>query len=161
MKTISVFFQSKVFFWIVVVAVIATVMYAFFLVGSPSQQRAIQFDQRRISDLQQISYAVLTYWDTRGRLPKSLEEIKNDKIEPAIYLPSVQDPRTGEPYEYRVLGEKTYELCAVFETESSSTSKRIRKPVPAVLVYLGEDSRWDHGIGRACFQREVSKQRTP
>lgn len=135
------FFQSSLFIRLVIGVVVASVVYAVFLVGSPGQQRAFQLDQRRVSNLQQIAFALDEYWRKNQQLPQNFEEFKSQNI----YIQSVADPETRIPYEYRVTGEKTYELCAVFAKESYAKS----------LVRPFADP-WEHQIGRTCFQREVT-----
>ncbi|MBI2644182.1 MAG: hypothetical protein HYW95_01580 [Candidatus Wildermuthbacteria bacterium] len=137
----------KIFFVVVIVLVVGAVVYGLVLVGSPSQQRAVQFDQRRISDLQGISYAIDSYWQRNKELPSSLEDLRNQQ--PYTYVSSIRDPLTGELYEYRVQNATTYELCAAFATDTSSEAEEMGMPKP-----FFEES-WDHGIGRQCFTRQV------
>ena len=137
------FFSSKVFVKIVIGVVVLAVGYGISLAGSPLKQRAFQFDQRRISDLQNISSAVGTYWRNNEKLPLTFEDLKNQYS----YIRSVADPVTQEPYEYIVRSETEYELCAVFETDSSDHGARVSKE-----PFLDP---WKHGIGKTCFKREV------
>ncbi|MBI1971613.1 MAG: hypothetical protein HYS52_02090 [Candidatus Wildermuthbacteria bacterium] len=139
---------AKAFAGVVILLVVAFIAYGIFITGTPGQQRAAQFDQRRISDLQQISYAIDAYWERENQLPASFDDLGKGKV-PYAYVQSVKDPRTQEPYEYRLLGEKTYELCADFETDSKQVQARAKIPVPF------SEETWEHGIGRACFEREV------
>ena len=53
------------------------------------------------------------------------------------------------PYEYRIVSENVYELCAIFETESNASQDLRAVPKPF------SEQIWDHGIGRACFTLEV------
>jgi hypothetical protein len=136
--------RAKAFAGIVAVLVIVFIGYGIVLTGTPGQQRQLQFDQRRISDLQQISYAVNAYWQSSEKLPAGFDDLKNQLYS---YIQSVTDPKTQVAYEYRVLGDKTYELCATFETDSSKTAARLKAQVP-----FSEQS-WDHAAGRVCFER--------
>ena len=70
-------FTSKVFVKIVIGVVVLAVGYGIFLSGSPQKQRAFQFDQRRISDLQNISSALNTYWKNNEKLPETFDDLKN------------------------------------------------------------------------------------
>jgi len=119
------------------------VLYGLILVGTPAQQRLLQFDERRVSDLQQITFAIDAYWDRNKKLPESLEDLRD----PRYYLQSIADPKTGDPYEYHALSETGYELCAAFEVDSSQIQEEFPKPFSAEL--------WDHGVGRTCFPLEV------
>src|SRR3989344_3682341 len=116
------------------------------LTGTPGQQRALQFDQRRTSDLQQIASAIQMYWEQQKKLPQGFEDLKQQQF---TYIQSVQEPETQAPYEYKVLGEKTYELCAVFATDSSQYEAKTKAPTP----FSAE--QWNHAKGPVCFTREV------
>lgn len=142
------FFSSKIFLLLVTIAVVAAVIYAIFLVGSPGEQRALQMDQRRISDLQQISFAIDAYWQQNEELPQSFEDLANGNY----HVSSIQDPETGERYEYRIIGERTYELCAMFNRASGD------QRVPTAQPF--SDTAWEHGAGRECFQREATARET-
>jgi hypothetical protein len=143
MKTL---FSSKAFSWIVIGAVVIAVVYGITLAGSPGEQRLLQFDQRRVSDLQQISYAVERYWQLNEEFPASLEDLTG----PQYGVFSLVDPKTQEPYMYVVIGEREYELCAVFETDTSLTTR-----APKLVSVYGQS--WDHGIGQTCFEFQVQK----
>ena len=142
--------RTKAFAGIVAILVIVFIGYGIVLTGTPGQQRAFQFDQRRVSELQQISYAIDTYWQNNEKFPASFDDLKNQQHS---YIQSVTDPKTQVAYEYRVLGDKSYELCATFETDSAKTAVRFKTPVP-----FSEQS-WDHATGRVCFEREVQELR--
>ena len=137
----------RVFMGIVMVAVVSAVVYGLTLVGTPAQQRLLQFDERRVSDLQSITYTIDSYWQRNGNLPATLEDLRN----PLYYVNSIQDPKTGESYEYRIVSNTAYELCAVFETDSEMQQDSRAMPKPF------SEQIWDHGIGRACFPLEVHK----
>lgn len=142
--------RVKVLVAIATVLVIIFIAYGIVLTGTPGQQRAFQFDQRRISDLQQISYSINSYWENSGKLPASFEDLKTKQYS---HIQSVTDPKTQVAYEYRVLGDKSYELCAEFETDSSLSARRLKARVPF------SEEVWDHVIGRVCFDREVQESR--
>jgi len=134
----------------VTVLVVVFIGYGIILGGTPSQQRAFQFDQRRTSDLQQISYAIDSYWQNNEKLPASFADLKNQQYS---YIQSVTDPKTQVAYEYRVIGDKLYELCATFETDSLKTAARFKAQVPY------SEQSWDHAVGKVCFEREVQELR--
>ena len=137
---------AKIFTGAVVVSVALTVLYGLMLVGTPAQQRLLQFDERRISDLQQITFAIDSYWERSKELPEVLEDLRDARY----YVQSITDPKTGEPYEYIILTEDTYQLCAIFETDTASSQYQ-EKP------RAFSEELWNHGIGRACFTLEVRK----
>ena len=141
------FFSSKFFVFLVVGVIVLAVGYGIFLAGSPATQRILQFDQRRVSDLQQISFAIDAYWGRNEKPPETLEDLKDSRY----FIRSITDPATEEPYEYRILSGTTYELCAVFEKDSFEQRKEFGKPF--------SEQVWEHGVGKTCFGREIREVR--
>ncbi len=86
-------------------------------------------DAERFEDLQAIVAQAQEMYEAGGRLPPSLEEIEKTTKRRL----SVADPQTFEVYEYRVLDEHRFEVCASFERASSGGPN-------------------EHGVGRSCFQ---------
>jgi len=134
-KTISV--RSAIAIGMTVV-VLAAVIAGILLIGSPAQERLRRLDERRILDLRDLSYAVNVFWARNNRLPSSLDELAEQ--EPIAH--ELTDPETGTLYEYRLVSDNLYELCAVFSGESDFD----RPDLP--YGYL-----WMHGAGSECFQR--------
>jgi len=139
----------KIFLAVVILSISAAVVYGIILLGSPSEQRAIQFDQRRESDLQNISFAIDAYWKTNKKLPETLEDLKASRS----FIRSVVDPATEEPYEYRILSDTTYELCAEFATDSAEQQRAFPKAF--------SEQTWDHDMGHTCFEREIRDSDVP
>ena len=133
---------------VVVVLVVASLGYSVYLFGTPGEQRSIQFDRQRVSDLENISYNVDEFWELNGELPAGFEAMSGARYS----IHSVHDPETGAPYEYRVVdgAEGSYELCAVFQTDT--TERKERSP-------QFSDDPWGHGTGRTCFPLEVRHER--
>ncbi len=120
----------------VIVAIIAGVMVA----GSPAEGRMQQLDRVRARDLQSIAASIDDFWQRHERLPNSLGELVAD---PRAQV-SIEDPDTEQEYEYRILDEDSYELCAVFAL-ASITNNRAR------------DAFWLHDAGRHCFSLVASR----
>ena len=120
---------------VVVVSIVAGVI----LVGSPAEGRLERLDSTRIEDLRGIMVATDAYWDPNARLPTSLDELAEDQRTRVNTI----DPGSAESYEYRVLGEETYELCATFDRESPPPTGRASADF------------WRHGAGRQCFELNV------
>ena len=133
----------KVFLALAILVVAAAVGYGIYLVGSPAGQRSLKFDERRVSDLENISYAVDAYWDRTKGLPDTLEGLKG----PRYFVQSIEDPETGAPYEYRVIDGANYELCAVFNAASAQEEKGFPRLYSARMA--------EHAAGRVCFQLEA------
>ena len=129
-----------------VVVVVATVGYSIYVVGTPGQQRNVRLDEQRIDDLRGISRNVDRYYETNGTLPANLFDLQG----PRYSVQSIEDPQTGRPYGYYLVGGVNYELCAVFNTESPERRDE-RRPF--------SESIWDHGPGLTCFPLTAEGER--
>ena len=100
---------------VVVTLVIAVGLY---LAGSPATARQEALDRRRVDDLHVIALQVKLYRTTHGALPPSLAAVDSSRIAPIS-----RDPVTGEPYEYEILSDSTFALCATFALPSEPDSR--------------------------------------
>ena len=124
---------------LVIVAVIAAVVAGLVFLGSRTEERLRQMDQKRVDDLRNIASAIDLYWTRQQRLPASLEDLSQ---QPGLSL-KIRDPATEQLYEYQAHAAGSYELCATFERDSAERS-----------LAHGSDF-WSHGAGRQCFQLEA------
>ncbi len=126
---------------VVVIAVVGCVAYAFVLMGSPGKQRDIRLDRERVSHLSNIADNIDVYWELNGELPEDLAEMSG----PRYFLHRIHDPERGGRYEYLVIEDNRYELCAVFSrpTPEQDEPRRFSERV------------WEHGAGRTCFPLEA------
>jgi hypothetical protein len=149
--------QMKLFVRGVVGASALAVLAGFFIVGSPFAERERQFDDRRVSDLSSIQWGIVNEWQAKEVVPSSLEELRDPISGFVIPL----DPETGESYEYRRTGDRSFELCATFNLPSDDQEMR-EKPVPAYPYPSdGLQENWSHGEGRTCFPRTIDPDRYP
>ncbi len=139
----------------------AAIIYGFIVAGSPGTARQVQFDRQRLSDLRQISQSVQHYANDKGELPVDLALLINDPK----YVRSFgiyTDKETGNDYEYRLIDETHYELCAVFFASSDEQDdKYYREPYPVPMTIDGKEMGVDplslpHPEGRHCYSMTVS-----
>ncbi len=142
---------AKVFVYAVSVITLGFVVWGIILVGSPSLQKARNLDDGRINDLSSIQAQVLSYWQVKNVLPKSLSDL-ND---PLANYSVPKDPRTGLDFEYKTLSKNSFEICATFETESVVENSPVARPLYYPQTSVNEN--WQHGIGRTCFDRTIDE----
>lgn len=133
------------FGWLAAGLVASALIWGLFAVGSPFAERIRKLDQRRLADLQNIveemERVVLERRRTDGPklarpLPSTLEEL----VESAEYLRlEIRDPETGHPYEYEVLRDGCFRLCATFQFDRDERT----------------DVIWNHPAGRSCFEFDL------
>lgn len=132
--------------WLAIVAsvvVLATVVAAIVVMGSPSAQREARLDARRAADLFRIGNAVDRWVERRDALPPDLATLA---AEPGSRL-AVADPVTGAPYAYAITGPRRYRLCATFTTDTAQSGDADAWPGEA----------WNHDVGPQCFERKVNE----
>jgi len=130
--------------------VLVSVVGAFFVVGSPQSARLIQFDEQKVSDLQNIQYQIINYWQKKGSLPNSLSDL-NDPL--SSYMVTIIDPQTNQQYEYFKHDDMvtpTFELCADFNKKSKEN-----------IGFKNSNDNWVHSAGRVCFMRTIDKDLYP
>jgi hypothetical protein len=153
--------SRKVNAWFGILLVVAAIVAGFIVVGSPAHQRALRFDNQRVSDLQNIQWQVLNYWQQKSVLPTNLDSLK-DSLSGNI-VPT--DPETKKPYEYAVKSTTSFELCATFLRKVEDKSGRGGfmgrgyYDMTSPIGYL--DENWKHEAGRTCFTRTIDPERYP
>ena len=116
---------------------LAAVVGGIALTGLPAEQRLIALDKKRVGDLRWLELAVRRYQTRNGVLPASLAVISAERVA------HLSDPVTEEPYTYRVTGERSFQLCAIFARRNDKTS---RYPFKA------------HEQGFHCFDHEIERK---
>lgn len=118
------------------IAVIGAVLAGLYFSGSPSEQRRLRIDERRVQDLTRISRAITGHWKKYSRLPTNLLVLADGQRMRS--LPT--DPETGASYTLESLGTHSYRLCAEFSIASEERSS---------------EDFWAHENGLQCFEFEL------
>ena len=153
----------------IAVVAIATIGSGFIIVGTPGQARLETFDEQKVSDLQNIQYQIVSYWQSKDALPTTLTDL-NDSIS-GFSVPV--DPQNSDSYQYKVLPSKlgvgitessgftpfvempTFQLCATFNAISDGSVPAISEPMPATLSGGTISGDWWHAAGNTCFVRTI------
>jgi len=128
----------QAFVALVVATVVVSVIGGLLLLGSPRKERERRLDERRVAEMRAIANAVDWYWTRHGRLPDSFADLSREQ---AIQVNPL-DPETQQPYDYRVLGVNSYELCATFARNAAEED------------HVPQGGFWAHGSGSQCFRLE-------
>lgn len=126
------------------VVVIATVVAAMLVMGSPGLQRESRLDRTREQNMQRIAMAINRRTVAGKPLPANLASLAR---EPGRRL-SIVDPATSAPYVYEITGDRSYRLCAIFTTDTAQESRK---------AWIDQD--WLHGTGRHCFDRKADRKK--
>lgn len=128
-------------------AITVSVVWGFAIIGSPFAERDRRFDAERASDLRSIQEDVIRFWLDMKTLPANLDEIASR--DPQSHWVAPKDPQSGTLYEYRKIGDLSFEVCAIFAraTEIDNDSVGSRR-------YRGNPD-WNHEAGRTCFPHAI------
>jgi len=141
------------FFYISLALIIAAFISAFFFVESPKTARARRLDQIVVSNISSIEADINTYYTDKKVLPANLEALRSDS---GVYLDQtwLVDPETKQALVYNKSGEKSFELCATFRTDSHQDIQgQTLAPVSSPSVsYPGSKV---HGIGYQCLSGDL------
>ena len=134
------------------VLVLATIVAGFFIMGSPAQVRLYRFDDQKVSDLQNIQWQIVNYWQQKQTLPNSVNEIED----PLSGWMMPRDPQ-GQEYRYEKTSDLSFKLCASFNADSRGQSP---EAMP-VRAYGTLEGNFQHGSGEQCFDRTIDPERYP
>ncbi len=143
--------------WISGAMILIVLVTGIISVGTPTMARSYQNDDIRISNMGMVVQSLLMYWNENNLvLPKSLNELK-DPIR-GISIP--RDPLSNAEYEYIKKAGSTFQICAVFETDtlqemqsSGSTMMNSSRPMMYDMPYNDTYEFWRHPKGHFCFDR--------
>jgi hypothetical protein len=153
---------KKIIPYLGIILVIAAIVTGFILVGSPTKQRAMKFDSQRVSNLKDIQYQILSYWQTKKTVPSTLE-VMNDSFSGQV-VPL--DAETGASYEYKMKDKNSFELCATFsldyvDTKGKGSAGYISSSMDYTypIGYFSPTDNWKYNKGRTCFQRAIDPEK--
>jgi hypothetical protein len=129
--------------FVAIAAVVAGLVWAFTVLGTPGRARLAALDRIRVANLYEIAKAVQNRFDTSNGLPATLpDDLKTiDSGTLGTRGNFRADPASKTPYEYQRIDRNRYRLCATFAIS-------YRPAVPA-------DRGWKHPSGHTCFNFDV------
>ena len=161
-----------VFALIGIILVVGSIAYSFSIIGSPKEQRLLRLDNKRVTDLQNIQYQVINYWQQKGKLPLNIDSLSTPMT--GYTQPVPPEFANGEKYEYRIIDEKnlSFQLCANFDLPISKGWKENTNFIGPTMMEKdmsqriaiptgGVNESWAHDKGRTCFDRTIDKDIYP
>ncbi len=139
----------KILSIILSVVMLVSVAAGFFIIGTPATQRNRRFDEQRVQNLQMLQDQVINQWTQKGVLPAQIS-LLNDTISGFV---APTDPKTKAAYEYRVVDQNAFEICANFETVNDSS-----QPLMQGQYYDTYNQNWNHKAEHTCFSRKIDPE---
>jgi hypothetical protein len=131
-----------------IVIVVATLVFGFMYTDSPAKTREMKIDNKQISDFNDAQWRIEDHYRINKALPKTADEL-------FVGVMTFTAPEDREPYEYKIIDEDTYELCATFAHPSIPSEMEVAYLSPEEMK--NTYNNWDHKAGRTCFQRSIVK----
>jgi hypothetical protein len=139
------------------IVALGAIVLGFSVIGSPASQRAMRYDMQKVTDLQNIQWQIIGYYELKGAIPEKLDDLK-DPIKSG-YM-SILDPETQAPYVYEKTSNLSFKLCANFNKPSDNLSNvSIVGPTDNIIGREGEN--WQHPAGKHCFERTIDPDLYP
>jgi hypothetical protein len=121
-----------------------------------SKKQSLAFDKQRIIDLQNIKEQIINYWQIKGHLPATIEDLNGGISEYKV----PRDPKTDSNYFYKeekpFNNSPTFKLCANFDTTDNIDKNR-----PVDLWDVVGAEHWNHNQGYQCFVRIINTSSFP
>ncbi len=141
--------NRKTYFMLLYTTVLTVIalVYGFSTIPNPSAQRELKLDHKRVTDLGELQYQIDDYYRNNNILPESLDNLTTTTYSYSQEL-SKTDPDTNKPYEYIKITDQTYQLCAIFTTDSAKEKDSYDNENYDYNTYK---SKFGHKEGRQCF----------
>jgi hypothetical protein len=153
--------KQRIAIWAASILAIAAVVLSFVVFGSPNLMRKMRADNQRQSDLQNIQWQVINYWQNKGKLPATLQDLED----PISGFIAPVDPKTGQSYEYiKSAQDLSFKLCAAFEASSqdlAGSGTYLGGGVYTSRPMSSGNDAWNHKAGRVCFDRLIDRDLYP
>lgn len=135
----------KIYFYASLALILIVFTTALFLVESPREAKNRKLDYIVLDDFNEIDRAINQYMNEYEKLPSDLESLLSEYR----YLDenNLQDPLSKEKYEYKIIEDNKYELCAIFRTSNLEDE---------AYRYGGQKDRWPHDQGKQCISQKVT-----
>jgi hypothetical protein len=143
--------KSVMFAYGATLVVLASLVYGFTHIDTPSAVREQKLDAQQVTDLQQLQWRLQDYSVTNGKLPETLEALGDGAIP--------QAPEDRAAYKY-VVTEEGFELCATFAQPSTENENYMYQSSAVIneKSMIKNPDNWQHGAGEVCFKRIVNNE---
>jgi hypothetical protein len=136
---------TQIYFYGSIIIIITTLIAGCFFVESPQETRNKKQDYMVLEKFNNLERAINSYYSSKKKLPKNFEKLlSNGFIQNAN---ETENSKTKEKFEYKIISEDTYELCANFKTSNKNNYQ--------TDDYRYLDNQWPHDKGYQCIKKPI------
>ena len=137
----------QMYFYGSLAVVIAVFIASLFFVESPAKTRNRKLDNAILENFNDIDRAVSDYYYDEKKMPENLDKLVSE----FNYLTNkdIEDPLSKTKYEYNIIDNKKYELCASFRTSNKDQNE---------VKYNYYKDLWPHDAGYQCISQKVKEK---
>ena len=119
--------KHYIFITIATLIVFLIVTGGFYKEISVLYRRGYNIDQEKSQEITSIYNSIVNHYISSKQLPESLDKIENytDQYNYTIGFNSSRQAYIKNNYEYKILDERTYQLCTEFKTSANNTSNKL------------------------------------
>lgn len=130
-------FLPRLLFGVAMLVIAGAIATGLNMTGGPAHQRLIRLDETRIRDLDMLTERLRIRYQRDKNIPTSLQELDGS-------LP--KDPTSHANYDYRRMNDKTFKLCARFDTKTDELDG-------TGTYYYAPHGFREHPKGLHCFEQ--------
>ncbi|MFH1412774.1 MAG: DUF5671 domain-containing protein [bacterium] len=138
---------TSIYFYLSLILVIASFVTALFFVESPAQARERKHDDMILSDFDRIDSAINEYYRINKELPSALD-ILVDENKYYLETENLSNQITEEVYNYEIIKDNDYHLCATFKASTKEKSKDLD-------MRYQYNGHWAHEAGYQCLEQTI------
>src|SRR3989344_6237593 len=71
--------RARMMGWAAAAVVLISIIAGFFIMGTPGQVRLYRFDEQKVSDLQNIQWQVVNYYQQKEKVPANVSELRSEE----------------------------------------------------------------------------------
>lgn len=140
---------TQIYFYGSLVIIVATLIAGAFFIESPQKTRDRKQDQMIVEKFDNIARTINSYYSSKKKLPENFEKLLLDGFMQSA--DEITNLKTKEKFEYKIISEDTYELCATFKTSNKNDQQlNYNTPWP--------NTQWLHDEGYQCIKKPVEKE---
>lgn len=149
--------KDYLFIGFITILAAITLLYGTVQIGNPFAVGERKIDQKRVIHMSKLKYQIEEYYRKNSKLPPTINDIDAPSYNDNSF--SKKDPQTSRDYEYTIVNDRSYKLCATFTTDT--INKKDEQMSNNDYAYESIKSQYQHPKGYYCFNFDIPDFLTP